>query len=209
MSGGRITYLLLVVLGAVSVLTLMGTGVPIDLITPSLGSSSAAAKKPRGNTGFRMSSNRDGKAVFVARGVKPGAQGFGRVVITNSGRRQFRKVMLYQDAVRMGGMSRALQLQVFDRTTKQCLYPRQKVKRIQRRGRTKKFTMTPVQCRTWGSFNVGNQLRSSSILGRNGTTVWKTRERHELEVRWRLLSTSPNSDQGRKASFRLRWRALQ
>lgn len=158
------------------------------------------AKKP---TPYKFTNTRTGKAVVVAKDVKPGETGTGRFTIANAGTKPIRFVQLTQDKV-VHGAGPALQLQVFDSTTKRCLYPRPKLPKA-RPG--KKPPKEPKVCLSWKPFKAGKALSKLAVPPRAGK-AWKPKERHTIEVRWRLDPSSPNSDQGRTSTFRLQWRAM-
>lgn len=159
--------------------------------------------KPR--SPYAVSNSANGKAVFRATNVKPGATGIGRVRLANRGRKPIRSVRLTQDKVVTSGISRALGLQIYDRTTKRCVYPAVKPPKPKRGKKPRKITSLP--CRTWGPWQGGRALRNVALPARKGT-AWKPREQHVLDVRWRLDASSANTDQSRTASFRLRWKFI-
>lgn len=162
------------------------------------------AKKPPAKA-KQLTSSRPDRAIFTATDIRPGSTGSGRITVANVGRTHFRWLTLSQDRVVNTGIGSALQLQVLDVTTKQCVYPRTyKVTKVGR-----KRIKVPIQCSTaWGKWKAGASLRNFKLAARR-PGAWRAKERHVIEVRWRLLPTSPNSDQGRTASFRLMWRAAQ
>ena len=143
-----------------------------------------------------------GRAVVKTTAVKPGETGRGRVTVTNTGTRPIRKVLLTQDKVSTGGAGAALHLQVFDTTTKKCLYPRPTLKKPRPGTPAPK---EPRACGSWRPFTAGKALNKLQVPPRKGA-AWARKERHVIEVRWRLDPSSPNTDQGRKATFRLLWR---
>jgi hypothetical protein len=160
----------------------------------------AAKAKP---TPWRINNSRMGKTVINVSGVYPGKQGTGRVVLNHTGTKPIKRIALTQDQVKLGGMSPALQLQVFDFTAKRCLYPRPVLPKPKRGAKPKP---EPRVCATWKPFTAGRALQNMVVPPLQGTT-WKPKEKHAIDVRWRLLPTSPPSDQGKSASFRLVWRA--
>jgi hypothetical protein len=162
----------------------------------------ARAKKPK-PVAWKTTNSRLGKSVISMTGVLPGQQGSGRVVISNSGTKPIKKITLTQDQVQLGGFSPALQLQVFDTTAKKCLYPRPKLVKPKPH---KKPKPEPKTCATWMPFTAGKALKGLVVPQLKGTT-WRVKEKHSIDVRWRLTTDSPPSDQGKSASFRLVWRA--
>lgn len=162
---------------------------------------SASAHRQRGP--YQINNSRLGRAVIDASNVKPGQQGRGRVTLGHTGTRPIRRITLTQDKVVNTGIGPGLQLQLFDVTAKRCLYPRPKVKPA-RPGR--KPPKEPRSCSGWMPWKAGARLRNLVIPTLRGNS-WKPREKHAIEVRWRLADTSPNTDQGKRASFRLTWRA--
>lgn len=161
----------------------------ITAAQPLLERAGVIKKKPR--SAYQLSNSRKGKAVFSARNVVPGQVGRGTVVISNTGRRPFRKVTLSQTAVR-NRIGTSAKLQVYDATTGRCIYPapRRKLKR------------PPKRCTSWGWWTGKRKLRNAVVPPRRGK-VWRPRERHVIHVRWRVGQDIP---QGRKARFNLVWR---
>ncbi|MCW2926530.1 MAG: hypothetical protein JWM86_498 [Thermoleophilia bacterium] len=179
-----------------------------------LASANAVASSDRGFAGLfgrakapnatnKISNSRQGKAVLTVRTTKPGLTGRGRVVLANVGAKPIRRLLLTQDQVKQGGVGKALQLQVFDSTTRKCLYPRPKLRPVRVGVAPPK---EPTRCLGWAPFNAGKALRRFSVPSRKGTT-WARGEKHAIDVRWRLDTSSPNTDQGRTATFRLLWNA--
>jgi hypothetical protein len=152
-----------------------------------------AVRKPP----FSLSDTRRGRAVVNARNVVPGRSGLTRVWVGNAGTHRFRSLVLNQTRARTGGISRNLQLTVRDATTRRCLYPAPPQRRRQW-----------ATCRGWGPWVGGRALRNVPVAPRN-RRYWRPGERHAIEVRWRLTTASPSSDQGRSATFTLLWRARQ
>jgi hypothetical protein len=148
----------------------------------------------------RVSNNRSGQALLDIRGLTPGQEGRRRVVIANAGPRPFRRVTITQDHLVPGGFSDALQLQVYDAITRRCLYPRPPAHLRVPRVRTE-----PDRCFRWMPFDARRDLHFLPIPGKDGSNTWQRGEMHAIDVRYRLAPTSPNSDQGRRSSFRLRW----
>ncbi len=151
----------------------------------------------------RVSNNRSGEAVLKVDGVMPGQQGRRRVVLSNTGPRPFKRVTLTQDHVAQGAFSDALQLQVYDAVARRCLYPRPPAHL-----RVPRVKVEPNRCLRWMPFDGRSSMRFLTVPGKDGTNIWKRGEQHAIDVRWRLADSSPNSDQGRRASFRLRWHTL-
>lgn len=162
-----------------------------------------AAGRKQATPAYAASTSPSKAAVFRATNVKPGATGRGRVRVANRGRRPIRLVRLTQDRVATGGIGPALGLQVYDRTTRRCVYPAVKVPKPRRGKPLRRGAALP--CRTWGAWKGGRALRNVTLPARTGR-VWKPREQHLIEVRWRLDPRSTNADQGRRASFRLLWK---
>lgn len=153
-----------------------------------------------GKIRHRVSNNRSGQAVLVIPEAVPGQEGRRRMVLSNAGPRPFTKVTLTQDNLVTGGFSRALQLQVYDAITRRCLYPRPPVD-----ARVPNVAVEHDRCARWMPFDGRRHLRSLVVPGKDGSTTWRRGEQHAIDIRWRLADSSPNSDQGRRASFRLRW----
>ncbi|MEO6866659.1 MAG: hypothetical protein ABI200_01405 [Gaiellales bacterium] len=175
--------------------------------------SATASKTPLGPSARAKSTDRrphslygarSGDAIINVMGAVPGDSGRGRLVIANAGSKPFRRVRLTQDNADLGGMSGALQLQIFDRTAKRCLYPYTRLKAPIRRGR--RSAPRIQRCRGWRSYDSGRRLNNTVVAGARSLT-WRPGERHVIEVRWRLTKWSSNDDQNRTAQFRLRWRA--
>lgn len=154
-----------------------------------------------GHIRHKVSNTLNGKAMFNVQDLQPGWAGRKRVVLSNVGPQPFSRVTLTQDLVDDGGFSDALQLQIFDVSTKRCLYPRPSDAAVQRRLRA----TAPLNCERWMPWDGHEDLRFMVVPGKDGTTFWQRAEQHLFFVRWRLAERSPNSDQGRRASFRLRW----
>jgi hypothetical protein len=138
---------------------------------------------------YSFSNSMKGKALFKAVNVAPGKTGSGRVAIKNTGAQPIR-IDLTQDQVSTGLMSSALQLRVYDTTSRRCIYPQRKT----------------GACTAWGPWTAGTKLRRTPVLSKRGKSLWPRGESHALLVSWQLANTSPNSDQQRTAQFRLLWR---
>lgn len=164
--------------------------------TAAVGPSQRVAGKIR----HRVSNNRSGRAVLTIDEALPGQAGRRRMVLANAGPRPFRRVTLTQDHLVTGGFSAALQLQVYDAITRRCLYPRPPL-----RMRVPNVAVEHDRCSRWMPFDGRRHLRYLLVPGADGTSQWKRGEQHAIDVRWRLAANSPNSDQGRRAGFRLRW----
>jgi hypothetical protein len=122
------------------------------------------------------------------------------MVLANAGPRPFTKVTLTQDNVVLGGFSSALQLQVYDAIARRCLYPRPPADE-----QVPTVNVENDRCARWMPFDGRQFLRYLVVPGKDGSPKWKRGEQHAIDIRWRLAVSSPNSDQGRRASFRLRW----
>jgi hypothetical protein len=144
-----------------------------------------------GRVDYRFTSSSRGKAIIKAKRVKPGQVGTARVTIRNTGRKPIRRMTITQDRVKQGGISSALQLQVYDASTRRCLYPRQFAKGA---------------CKQFKPWNGSKRLKKLPIKSKRGAG-WRPLETHVIQIRWRLAKTSPNRDQRKAASFRLVWRA--
>ena len=153
-----------------------------------------------GKIRHRVSNNRSGQAVLVIPEALPGQEGRRRMVLANAGPRPFSRVTLTQDNLVTGGFSGALQLQVYDAITRRCLYPRPPIDE-----QVPNVAVEHDRCARWMQFDARRHLRYLIVPGKDGTPTWKRGEQHAIDVRWRLAASSPNSDQGRRASFRLRW----
>jgi hypothetical protein len=154
-----------------------------------------------GHIRHKVSNNLNGRALFNVQDLQPGWAGRKRIVLSNVGPQPFSRVTLTQDLVDTGGFSDALQLQIFDVTTNRCLYPRPSAEAVRRRLRA----TSPLNCERWMPWDGQKDLRFITVTARDGTLTWQRREQHLFYIRWRLDESSPNSDQGRAASFRLRW----
>lgn len=141
-------------------------------------------------SGYRVSNSRKGVAVFNATNIKPGQVGSGRLLVKNSGTKPV-TFRLTQDRVVNTGFGADLRLQVHDDTRNWCYYP------VRRRG----------ACSTWGLWRGGTKLTRVPLYSRRGAARWPARESHAFTVRWTLAAASPNTDQGRSATFRLVWRS--
>jgi len=194
----RIMYWMSVLLGAITTIFATNAMAANGVFERMSG---ASGRKPVPN---KISNNRSGKAVLVVKNAVPGTNGRGRVVLANVGSNPIRTVRISQDQVRSGGIGPALQLQVYDTTAKRCLYPRPKITK-QKRGAKPRPELTT--CAKWMPFNGGRALKSVHVPALKGTS-WKRKEKHAIDVRWRLDSASTNTDQGKSASFRLVWRFI-
>jgi hypothetical protein len=152
-----------------------------------------------GHIRHKVSNTLNGRALFNVKDLQPGWTGRKRVVLSNVGPQPFSRVTLTQDLVDTGGFSQALQLQIYDVTAKRCLYPRPPAQARRPRGIAEEY-----RC-LWAPWDGQADVRFLVVPGKDGTTFWQRREQHLFFVRWRLAESSPNSDQGRAASFRLRW----
>ena len=194
----RLLYWMLAVAGAV--LALMGASAAASSGAFDSLVAERAGRKPVPN---KFSNNRSGRAIITVKNALPGKQARGRIVIANVGSNPIKKVLLTQDQVKNTGIGSALQLQIYDVSAKRCLYPRPKLPKP-RPG--KKPLKEPTVCKAWMPFKGGRALTKLQVPSIKGA-VWKRKEKHAIDVRWRLLPTSPNSDQNKTASFRLIWRA--
>ncbi len=194
-----IAYWSLVIATAVLVLAgaSVAASVTIERTSPT---SRVPTLKLDGKIVHRVSNNRSGEAVLKIDGVLPGHEGRRRMVLANAGPRPITRVTLTQDHIVEGGFSDALQLQVYDAITRRCLYPRPPA-RLQ----VPRVQVEPDRCMQWMPFDGRSDIRFLTVPGKDGSNTWRRGEQHAIDVRWRLASTSPNSDQGRRASFRLRW----
>ena len=142
---------------------------------------------------WQVSDSQSGKALFSATGIRPGQMGSGALIMRNAGNQPF-MLQLTQDLVINSGFGSNLRLAVYDSSTRRCLYPSNSA----RRG----------PCTSTGTWNGARAMGHERILSRTGQIGWQRTEQHRILVTWALLRSSPNSDQGRLASFRLRWRAI-
>lgn len=152
-----------------------------------------------GRIRHKVSNSLDGRALFNVQDLQPGWAGRRRVVLSNVGPQPFSRVTLTQDLVDTGGYSDALQLNIYDVTTQRCLYPRPPID-----ARLPRAVAEERRC-LWASWDAQDAVKFLAVPGRDGTPTWRRAEQHLFFVRWRLAPDSPNSDQGRSASFRLRW----
>ena len=157
---------------------------------------SRAAKKPQP---YAMTNSLKGKAIISAKSVRPGQTGTGKVVIANAGKKPFKSVKLSQ-AKASNPFGTALQLQVFDTTTKRCLYPPPKLRKPKK---GKPAPKPPKKCTAWAAWTGGAKLRNVPVTPRKGTT-WAPKEKHTIKVSWRI---GPDVPQRTTATFRLEWRA--
>jgi hypothetical protein len=184
-------YWACVVVGAWLVLAGMSAAATIALRTRHAIMLPRVGRSLDGHVSNKMSTSKTGRAVLLIHRAVPGQAGRRRIVISNVGPRPFTRVTLTQDHLVMGGFSSALQLQVYDAITRRCLYPLE-LRRYDR-------------CSRWMPFDGRRRIHRLVIPGRGGSTIWKRREQHAIDIRWRLAPWSPNADQGRRASFRLGW----
>jgi hypothetical protein len=138
---------------------------------------------------YKIANSLNGKKVFSVVNAKPGSTGKGTLSLQNLGVKPF-KVELTQDQVTNSGFGGALELQVYDVTSKHCLYPQKK----------------KGACTAWGACSAGVKMRRVPVLSKKSTSLWPPKEKHSLNVVWRFSSTAPNTTQGQSASFRLQWR---
>ena len=178
---------------------LLAAMVVLALAVPVLGVAAPWERAKRKPSPYAMTNSLKGKAIISATAVVPGQSGRGKVVISNTGTRPFRSVKLTQ-AKSSNPIGPGLELQVFDSTTKRCLYPLPKLPKP-KRGRP--APKPPRTCTAWAPWTAGGKLRNLAVPPTRGKT-WRPRERHVVHVLWRLRSDAP---QGVTASFNLTWRA--
>jgi hypothetical protein len=191
-------YWTIVIACAVSLLVAASAAASAGLLDGALDRKGATKKSPWATT-----NSLTGRAVISATGVVPGQSGRKVMTIANTGTRPIKRISLTQDKATRGGMSTALTLQIFDRTTKKCLYPAWKAPK-RRPGR--RPPPEPKKCLKMAPWMGGRTLKNVVVRPRKGAT-WRPKERHQIEVRWSLAKTSPTTDQGKRATFRLNWRA--
>lgn len=171
----------------------------LALSVPMLSIASPWERAAKKRTPYAFTNSLKGKAVISANAVVPGQTGVGKVVIANTGTKPFKSVKLSQSAA-SNPIGSGLELKIFDTTTKRCLYPLPKLKKP-RKGRP--APKPPRTCTAWAPWTGGAKLRNVVVSPRAGK-VWKPRERHTIQVTWRLGLDAP---QGANATFRLEWRA--
>lgn len=148
---------------------------------------------------YAFTNSQKGKAIFSAAAVLPGQTGIGKLVISNTGTKPFRTVKLTQSKA-LNPFGAALTLQVFDTTTKRCVYPAPKLPKPKKGTPAPK---PPKTCTAWAPWTGGAKLKNAVVAPRKGAT-WAPKEKHTIQVSWRIGADVP---QGTAASFRLDWRA--
>lgn len=139
-----------------------------------------------------LNNDKDGVALFNATNAKPGDHGESTVTLKNTGTTPL-AVALTQDQVVNGLAATSMKLQIHDAARNWCYYP----------------TNAAGACTTYGSWSDATKLTSLSLRATDGGTHWAAGETHAYKVGWKLDTSSPNSDQGKTASFRLTWDGIQ
>ena len=150
----------------------------------------------RGSTGagrwvvMRSNSGSTASAVFTATGVKPGDTGSATVTLKNTGSIPI-SVALTQDQVTNTFAAGSAQLQIHDDTANRCYWP----------------TNAAGACATYGDFTA-TTATNLAIAG-TAAAQWAANEQHVFTIGHKLATTSPNTDQGKAAAFRLTWDGIQ
>jgi hypothetical protein len=140
-----------------------------------------------------MSNDKSAAAVFMAAtNAKPGDTGSGVVRVRNTGSIPM-TVGLLQDSLTSTGIESSLNISVHDDARDWCYWP----------------TTGSGPCSTYGAFNASGTLAPVTILNSSNGAQWAANEYHDFTVSWTLLTSSPNSDQGKTGSFRLVWSGAQ
>lgn len=192
MSEGINRFLYVACTAIAAVLLLAGSSMAVQRVR---GNERQVADADRRFTLDYLAYNRRNRAhVFRAVNVEPGEGEDRLLVVGNDGRRYVRRIALSQDRVTNTGFSEALRIQLWDRTTNRCIYPAP-------------LAGEPEfgHCRHWGPWDAREELQGRRIVPLSGKH-WRPGERHVIKVRYRLMSWSPNRDQGQEAGFRFVWR---
>jgi predicted ribosomally synthesized peptide with SipW-like signal peptide/uncharacterized repeat protein (TIGR01451 family) len=137
-----------------------------------------------------MSNNKNGAAVFTAApNAKPGDTGSNTVTITNTGSVPM-SVTLTQDQLAGTAIESSLELQIYDAQRNWCYWP---------------LDASGSCGANWGAWNASATFTNFAIPNSSGGAQWAAAEAHTFTVSWRLLTSSPNTDQGQTGSFRLAW----
>jgi hypothetical protein len=139
-----------------------------------------------------LTNDRNGTALFEATGVKPGESGATTVTLKNAGSTPI-AVTLTQDQVVNGFAASSMKLQIHDSARNWCYYP----------------TSAAGACSGYGTWSDAAKLTSLALPATDGSAKWAAGETHAFRVGWKLDTSSPNSDQGKTASFRLVWDGIQ
>jgi hypothetical protein len=174
------------------------------------------AAKPK----YAVTTNHATTPVFGITRAVPGDFGQGSLLVGNMGTEPARMAMTYLPVAR-SRLDGALQLSIYDVTTKQCYWPRPAPPRKVRKGKKLLLTYPKANpCKGMGPWTAA--LRAATITPKGYSPVtkagtltpkikllWKRKERHVLLVSWRLPDTVDNSGQQQTSTFRLAIKATK
>ncbi|MEO6866656.1 MAG: hypothetical protein ABI200_01390 [Gaiellales bacterium] len=137
------------------------------------------------------SSKPTGDWIFQAMDVLPGQSGSGAVTLTNNSAGPL-TVSLTQDQLSSSGIEASLGLKIHDDTRNWCYWP---------------VSQAGVCPAAYGAWDATSSITNRALSAAGGGAAWPTGEAHTFTISWQLAASSPNSDQGKIGSFRLRWNA--
>jgi hypothetical protein len=180
-----------------AVLTVVALGVATAGI---MAGSFAAWTAQTSNTGnsvaagtLTMTNDKNATSLFTATGAKPGdAPAPTTVTVANTGSLPM-SVTLTQGTVVNGFDPASLGLEIYDSTRGWCVWP----------------TQSAGACGSYGAWSGSPLTSGISLPATSGASQWPSGQSHTFEVSWQLAASSPNSDQGKSASFQLVWDGLQ
>lgn len=169
---------------------------------------------------WAVSTNHVKSPVISVANAAPGDSGTGTVRVQNVGKKPGRILVTYQGMQR-SQLDSALQVSIYDKTAKQCIWPLPpKPKRVRRKRKIVLVYQTVNPCRTLAPWSA--KLHNKPVVPRGWKPLtkagrptpkkqlaWKRKERHVLIVSWKLPLTADNSYQGQTSSFRLTWKATK
>lgn len=170
--------LTLLAIGGATAVTVMGSSASWTAQTSNAGNELTAGT-------LSLTNDKNGSALFTAANIKPGDGGSSAVKLKNAGSIPI-GVTLSQDQVVNGLAATSMKLQVHDATRNWCYYP----------------TNAAGACTTFGTWSDSTKLSALALLATDGSAKWAANEEHTLNVSWKLDLSSPNTDQGKSASFR-------
>lgn len=182
---------------------LAGASTAATIVATRSGMTDAATDRAARSVPCKVSNSRSDERFFVVEHALPGRSGRRRMVLANVALRPFSRGTLTQDRVWLGGFSSALQLQVYDAIARRCLHPRPPAAE-----RVPQVKVESDRCSHWMPFDGRSRIHDLLVPGFDGSSTWNHGEQHAIDVRWRLAPRSPNSDQGRRAGFRLAWNVV-
>lgn len=141
-----------------------------------------------------MSNDKNATSVFSAANIKPGdAPAPSTVTVANTGSIPM-AVKLTQGSVVNGFDPGSLGLKIYDTSSSRCVWP----------------TQSAGSCAGYGIWSGAPLTTGISLLANDGIAAkWPAGQSHTFEISWQLAASSPNSDQGKTASFQLVWDGLQ